>query len=154
MKLYTSIADRLRSQHLTIHELIKGLDEEAISKKPSEEKWSIHDNIAHIALYHVKFLNRLELIKNEEELFFERYKPEEDPDFAVWQIMSTEELLNKLEENRKRVIDYIEQLSESELEKTATHQKFGRMNVVQWIEFFLLHEAHHIYTIFKLSRSA
>ena len=68
--------------------------------------------------------------------------------------MSKEELLSILEVNRSEIIDYIRELKDTDIVKTGTHQKFGKMNIVQWIEFFLLHEAHHIYTIFKLSRSS
>jgi len=96
----------------------------------------------------------LKLILNGKEKNFKRYNPDEDPEYIEWRKMSKEELLSKLEENRSKVIDYIDELKDSDLEKTGTHQKFGKMNIVQWIKFFLLHEAHHIYTIFKLARSS
>jgi len=152
MKIYSSINDRLKSQHLVVSELIRTLDDYLINKEPSRGKWSIKDNIAHITLYHLKFLNRMKLIKNEKESHFDRYIADEDPEFIKLRSASVRELLNGLNENRKLLVKYINNLDDSELEKTATHQKFGKMNVVQWIEFFLLHEAHHIYTIFKLSR--
>lgn len=152
MKIYSSINDRLKNQHLVISELIRTLDDDLINIEPSKGKWSIKDNIAHITLYHLKFLNRLKLIKNEKDSYFNSYIPDEDPEFIKLRTISVQELLNSLNENRKLLVKYINNLDDSELEKTATHQKFGKMNVVQWIEFFLLHEAHHIYTIFKLSR--
>ncbi len=152
MNIYPSINDRLRSQHLVVSELIKTLDDNLINKQPSGGKWSIKDNIAHITIYHLKFLNRMKLIKNKKESFFSRYIPDEDPEFNILRNVNIRELLDSLYENRKLLVEYVNNLDDSELEKTATHQKFGKMNVVQWIEFFLLHEAHHIYTIFKLSR--
>lgn len=42
-------------------------------------------------------------------------------------------------------------LSEKELDRTGVHKKYGDLNIVQWIEFFLLHEAHHLFTIFQLT---
>ena len=154
MKIYYSILDRLRSQHQVIYELIKDLDNNLIEKQPAKDKWSIKDNIAHIAYYHLKFLSRMELILKGKENIFKRYYPDEDPDFIEWRQMKKEELLRKLETNRKKVVDFIGELKDTDLEKTGTHQKFGKMNIVQWIEFFLLHEAHHIYTIFRLARSS
>ncbi len=152
MIIYSSINDRLKSQHLAVGELIRTLDDDLITEEPFRGKWSIKDNIAHITLYHLKFLNRMKLIKNEKESYFNRYIPDEDPEFIKLRNVSVQELLNSLNENRKLLVEYVNNLDDSELEKTATHQKFGKMNVVQWIEFFLLHEAHHIYNIFKLSR--
>jgi len=154
MNIYSSITDRLNSQHLVIPELIKDLDDDLINKRPEENKWSIKDNIAHIAYYHLKFLNRIELILEGKEKIFKRYNPDEDSDFIEWRKMSKEELLSILEVNRSEIIDYVRELKDTDFIKTGTHQKFGKMNIVQWIEFFLLHEAHHIYTIFKLSRSS
>ncbi len=152
MKLYSSIIDRLNTQHLTIKELIKNLDDEIINKEPEPGKWSIHENLTHIVSYHQILLYRMEEIIKSDNPYFDKYKTEDDPNFIKWQSIKTEELLTNLEEEREKVIDVINQFSEEELQKKGTHQKFGTMNMLEWIEFFLLHEAHHIYTIFKLSR--
>ncbi|MCH9029311.1 MAG: DinB family protein, partial [Bacteroidetes bacterium] len=94
MKIYSSINDRLKSQHLAVSELIRTLDDDLINKDPSRGKWSIKDNIAHITLYHLKFLNRMKLIKNEEESYFNRYIPDEDPEFIKLRNASVQEILN------------------------------------------------------------
>ena len=153
MKIYSAMTDRLRNQHHIIHELIKDLDNKLIDKQPAKDKWSIKDNIAHIAFYHLKFLSRMKLILSGKENIFKRYNPDEDPEFIEWRQLNKEESLSRLETNRKKVIEFIGELKDTDLEKTGTHQKFGKMNIVQWTEFFLLHEAHHIYTIFRLARS-
>jgi len=153
MKLYSSIIDRLNTQHLTIKELIKNLDDEIISEEPEPGKWSIHENLTHIVSYHQILLYRMEEIIKSDNPYFDKYKTEDDPNFIKWQSIKTEELLTNLEEEREKVIDVINQFSEEELQKKGTHQKFGTMNMLEWIEFFLLHEAHHIYTIFKLLRT-
>ncbi len=152
MKLYSSIIDRLNTQHLTIKELIRNLDEEIISEEPEPGKWSIHENLTHIVSYHQILLNRMEKIIKGDNPYFDRYKTEDEHNYIRWQNIKTEGLLTNLEEERKKVVDVIFQFNEEELRKKGTHQKFGEMNVFEWIEFFLLHEAHHIYTIFKLSR--
>jgi len=152
MKLYPSIKERLNTQHLATKELIRNLDDEIINKEPEPGKWSIHENLTHIVSYHQILLNRLEEIIKSDNPYFERYKTEDDPNFIKWKDFKTEELLINLEEEREKVTDFIFGLKEEELQKKGTHQKFGTMNMLEWIEFFLLHEAYHIYTIFKLSR--
>ncbi len=42
-------------------------------------------------------------------------------------------------------------IKEKDLERTGTHPVFGTMNIAQWLNFFLLHEAQHLFTIFKLA---
>jgi uncharacterized damage-inducible protein DinB len=153
MELYTSIKDRLNSQHLAIRELIRNLDEEIINRRPEIGKWSIQENLVHIVSYHQVFLQRMDKIIAGDNPYFDRYTSEGDVNFNKLQKLISVELLIHLEDERKKVIDFIFKLNKSELQNAGTHQKFGVMNVVEWIEFFLLHEAHHIYTIFKLSRT-
>ncbi len=152
MEIYPSITDRLNSQHLVIKELIKNLDKEIINRKSETGKWSIQENLVHIVSYHQVLLIRLDKIIKSDNPYFDRYTFEGDAHFDKMKKLDPVELLNHLEEERKKVTDVIFKLDKNELQKPGTHQKFGVMNVVEWIEFFLLHEAHHIYTIFKLSR--
>jgi len=152
MLIYPSIKDRLNSQHLAIKELIKNLDEDFINKRHETGKWSIQENLVHIISYHQVFLTRLDKIIKSDNPYFDRYTSEGDSYFDKIKNLLSVELLNHLEEERKNVTDLIFKLDKNELQKPGTHQKFGEMNVVEWIEFFLLHEAHHIYTIFKLSK--
>ena len=51
---------------------------------------------------------------------------------------------------RKELSSGILSFKETDLERTARHSAYGKMNLVQWLNFFLLHEAHHLFTIFKL----
>jgi len=152
MEIYPSIKDRLNSQHLAIKELIKNLDEDFINRRPETGKWSIRENLVHIVSYHQVFLKRIDKIIKNDNPYFERYRAEDDVNFNKLQKLISEELLILLEEERNKVIDLVFKLNNDELQKPGTHQKFGVMNVVEWIEFFLLHEAYHIYTIFKLSK--
>lgn len=52
---------------------------------------------------------------------------------------------------RRELIAKILSLKEENVERTGGHPAFGTMNIKQWLNFFLLHEAHHLFTIFKLA---
>lgn len=91
------------------------------------------------------------LILDETEPFFERYVAEEDPEFEEWRSWDTQTLLGRICADRHKIFTQIACLPENTLEKTGIHKKYGRLNVLQWTEFFLLHEAHHIFTIFQLA---
>jgi uncharacterized damage-inducible protein DinB len=152
MELYDSIIDRLNSQHLSVAVIIQNLDEDSLNKPAEAGKWSIRENLAHITGYHHTFLERVNKILEESIPYFKRYNTNDDPDYRKWHDFSTKELLRHLEECRQNMNTYLFNLTSNELSKTGTHQNFGTMNIIEWIEFFLLHEAHHIYTIFKISR--
>jgi hypothetical protein len=50
-------------------------------------------------------------------------------------------------------LELITNLNDGELLLTGTHPKFGVLTIPGWTEFFLLHEAHHLFTIFRLAKS-
>ena len=152
MKIYSSLLDRLKNQHEAIPEIISKAGQN-LFKRPQPEKWNIHDNITHLVKYQPIFVERIHQILIVEEPVFERYTAETDPDFENWRKWETEKLLSTLNADRIKINELILKLSENEINRIGTHPKFGKLTIVEWAEFFLLHEAHHIFTIFQLSKS-
>ncbi len=141
---------RLKHQHETLLELIEGLNEENLRTRPPNGKWSAYENLAHLAAYQPRFIERLNRIAREDNPQFSRYIAEEDPAFYECVSKTLQELVWQLKSKRSLIENYIKELSTDELMKTGGHTVYGEMNISQWTEFFLLHEAHHIFTIFKL----
>lgn len=150
MRLYESLESRLRNQHEAICNIVEGVDDALIMAHPEPAKWSIHDNITHLAKYQPAFLERINAILHLNEPVFNAYRAEFDPDFETWRSWNTRDLLGKLDGDRHEIYDLITRLDEDELSRVGIHKKRGKLTVVEWTEFFILHEAHHIYTIFQL----
>ena len=153
MTLPKPTLDRLKVQHEVIDVLISGLSEEELKFRPIPEKWSVKENIAHLTCYQPRVISRTNQILMEDNPTFSAYIPEEDPEFSKFLSKSIDELLGHLKEKRTEIVSIISKLSNEQLKRTGSHSKFGEMNIVEWTEFFLLHEAHHLHTIFKLIRS-
>jgi len=153
MTLPKPTLDRLKVQHEVIDVLISGLSEEELKFRPIPEKWSVKENIAHLTCYQPRVISRTNQILMEDNPTFSAYIPEEDPKFSKFLSMSIVELLGHLKEKRTEIVNIISKLSNEQLKRTGSHSKFGEMNIIEWTEFFLLHEAHHLHTIFKLIRS-
>jgi len=143
--------DRLQSQHLTIGEITRNLSPEKRISRPAPEKWNIHDNMAHLARYQIIFIDRIQTILLEDNPVFDRYTAEKDPGFTLFRNLFYPELLSSLEVQRKKIIELIQSLDKSKLSRKGAHKKYGNLDIIQWTEFFLLHEAHHIFTIFQLA---
>ena len=152
MPLSASVLGRLQSQHKTIHDLIKGFSEEELQKRVNQDKWSSFEQIAHLKAYQPTFYNRLQKMQHEESPSFERYVADNDPLFHECCKNSLKELLNDLETQRFIVINHLTTLPEQALRRTGRHPKYGLMTIIDWTEFFLLHEAHHLFSIFMLTR--
>lgn len=153
MPLSSSIAARLQHQHHTIRELIGGLPDNVLRREVNPGKWSAHANIAHLAAYQPVFLTRLERISREPSPAFDRYVAENDPLFPGYLDRSPASLLDQIDADRARIIVLLGAGGESLLAKTASHPRFGPLTTKDWTEFFLLHEAHHLYTIYALVHS-
>jgi DinB superfamily len=76
-----------------------------------------------------------------------RYRAEEDAAWPEWACLSTEEVLHRLKALRAEIMQHIAGLSEADATRVGFHPLFGAMSVALWVEFFLLHEAHHLYMI-------
>jgi len=151
---YRSLSNRLQTQHEAIEVIIENTSVEKLFKYPQPGKWSIKDNIAHLAKYQPVFIDRINRISSGSKPVFDSYVAENDTEFSVWQTWDLKTLLDRLYEDRRLIITMIDGLSCTQVSSTGSHKKFGELTMMEWTEFFLLHEAHHLFTIFKLAHDA
>ncbi len=149
--IYLSLTQRLKEQHKTIAALIINLNNRQISRHVIKDKWSIHENIAHLAKYQPVFLDRVHKILTDDQPVFMAYRAEDDDEFEIYCAFTPYELLKKISRDRETLYQLITHLPPDKLERIGIHSKYGKLNVLEWTEFFLLHEAHHLYTIFQLA---
>jgi len=150
MPIPTSITTRLEYQHKSLLDIIEGLSDEEIRRQVIAGKWSIFENIVHLATYQHAFLDRMRKILDEEIPQFDRYTAETDPLFHDSCSRSTREVMQDLITTRRELIDKIFSLKEEQVLRKGGHPVYGNMNIIQWLNFFVLHESHHLFTIFKL----
>ncbi len=141
---------RLEFQHEAIAELIAKMKLENTIKHLTPKKWPIVENVAHLGRYQEVFRQRVKRILKEDKPTFGCYKAGDDESVEEWLYKSTEEALVSLAEMRKELFHTLNNLTNLGLMRTGKHPKLGWMNISEWTEFFLLHEAHHIYAIFWL----
>jgi hypothetical protein len=142
---------RLLHQHETIHELVVGLTEAQLRVPVNPGKWSAYENMAHLAAYQPAFLLRMQRLQQEQQPVFERYVADDDPAFAETVQLHLPRLFEKLRADRKQIIGMMLSLDDAGTWRSAIHPRYGKLSVIQWVEFFLLHEAHHLFTIFMLT---
>lgn len=151
MQLPSSISTRLQYQHKSLVDLIDGLTDEQIRRTVIPGKWSIFENMVHLQTYQHIFCGRMKKILDGSDPAFPRYSADGDPAFIENCSRSSREIMQDLLGIRKEMASGLPQLSEQDLDKTGSHPVYGKMNMVQWMNFFLLHEAHHLFTILKLA---
>src|SRR6266571_8982949 len=80
------------------------------------------------------------------------YRAEDDPEWQSWSSLPTQQVLARLSSMRTKLMARLRSLSEEDFERTGVHPKFGAMSLSLWLEFFLVHEAHHLYVVLQLVR--
>lgn len=148
-----SLLTRLANQPDALEHLLFYLTDEQIRQCPHPDKWSIFENLAHLGRYQEIFSARIQQINTEESPSFSRYIADEDPGFGDWTQLSFDELVERLRGERATLNAFLSILHEEQLTRTGLHPAYGPMTVEGWTEFFLLHEAHHFFTILKLGGS-
>ncbi len=133
-------------------EALRGESLDSIANQTVAGKWSAHENLAHLARYHQVFLQRIEKMLTEKSPAFPRYRAEEDPEWQSWSSLPTQQMLARLSSMRTKLMARLRSLSEEDFERTGVHPKFGEMSLALWLEFFLVHEAHHLYVVLQLVR--
>ena len=153
MTLPATTRDRLKTQLDALHLLVGSLDADALVRRPPSGKWSILENVAHLGRYHEVFLARMRRVLEENAPSLGRYRAEDDPEFATWLTLAPDGVMRKLNEGRAELIDFVDGLTGEQLSHTGVHPKLGKLNIPLWLEFFLLHEAHHLYRVLWLSKA-
>jgi DinB family protein len=153
MHLSNSIKTRLQFQHETIRELSTDFSEEELKVQVIRGKWSAFENVVHLISYQPTFINRIALMLKEDEPVFERYVAENDPLFNHYLEKDLPELFTILNYDRATLIINLQNIPEEQLIRTGKHLKFGTLTIAQWTEMFLLHEAHHLWTMLGLINS-
>lgn len=151
MPMPSSISTRLHYQHKSLVDMVDGLSDEMIRRQAIPGKWSIFENIVHLQTYQHTFCARMKQLLTGANPSFTRYTAESDPMFLDNCHKSMREIIQDLLTLRKQMLSMVTSLDEAELVKTAVHPVYGKMNLLQWLNFFLLHEAHHMFTVFKLA---
>ena len=125
----------------------------AAERRPAPGKWSAREQLAHLARHHEVTGERLRRILEEPEPALPRYRAEDDPEWPRWAAMPLAEVLDRLRALRAGLIGAVAAISPANLDRRGVHPVLGAMPIPLWLEFFLLHEAHHLYVTMQLLRT-
>jgi uncharacterized damage-inducible protein DinB len=152
MPLSPSTAARLATQLECLPALLDGVGADALRARTRSGKWSVHENLAHLARHHAIVLERVRRIRAEDRPALDRYAAENDVEWPSWAALGTDEVLDRLRTLRRELTAAVTSLSDDDLARVGVHPAMGEMPLGLWIEFFLLHEAHHLYLVLKRAR--
>jgi hypothetical protein len=142
---------RLENQLDLVPTMLPDIEEKLVRTNIEKDKWSIFEQLAHIGRYHEVFIERIQSIVNNGNMVFTRYVAEDDIRHAVWCEKPYNMLLTDLRAKRIELLELLIGLDDEDIKKEAMHPVYGTLGIEAWVEFFLLHEAHHLFNIFKMA---
>jgi len=135
-----------------LDESLRGVSVETVSEPRVKGKWSALENLAHLARYQEIFLERVEKILAQENPAFCIYRAEQDPEWNAWRELAYKEVLARMTASREKILAQLKSLSADDYARTGVHPRFGQMTLALWLEFFLVHEGHHLYAVLQQVR--
>lgn len=142
----------LKNQLDCLAQLVASASPEELQQRPASGKWSAHQNLAHLLRHHEVMLGRIRRILAEDRPVLERYNAEQDVDWPGYSAMSTAEVVDRLRSRRAELLQLVEDLPPQQLNRVGLHTSMGAMPLSDWLQFFLLHESHHLYVAFMRVR--
>lgn len=146
-------------------ESIETLTDEQLNKKLSIEQWSIIQVLEHLYLMEAKLVKLMTRVLAEGEshsvsdkpihLALDRSQKFNSPKHfePSDQFLTKQEMLDKLSQSRKALIEFVEQTKGLNLEgKGFLHPIFGQINIKQWIPFIGIHEQRHSEQIAEIKK--
>lgn len=140
----------LHNQYLMLDNLLQNVSKNSLILKSQNGKWNVFENIAHLGRYNEIFFDRMQQIQNKNNPSFDRYVADDEPGFIEWRSRSFNLVFADYHSLKEKIIQFFDSLSDEQLKRVGTHAKFGELTTEEWLQFYLLHEAHHLFTIFKL----
>jgi hypothetical protein len=150
--LSPSSASRLAAQLDCLPALLEGAAPEALARRTRSGKWSVQENLAHLARHHAVVLDRVRKVLAEDRPKLPRYAAEEDAEWPAWAALTLDDIRERLAALRAELTTLVGGLTDAQLARTGIHPTLGEMALPLWVEFFLLHEAHHLYVVMKRAR--
>ena len=142
----------LDAQQGAIRLIAGGRSDDELRAPPQPGKWSALQHLAHLARIHDVYLARIHRILTEDAPALPAYRAEQDGEWPGWEGLALADILSRLHDRRAELVARLRTLSDDQWTRVGRHANVGPLTLAEWIEFFLVHEGHHLYMALTLAR--
>ncbi|MFG6118801.1 DinB family protein [Thalassobacillus sp. B23F22_16] len=157
---------KIEEQRQQVIDFTTDLTDEEARKKPDEHTWSILETLEHLYLIEGWVTQQLKESLAAENVQEVKEKPIErtvdrshkvdapEPLRPKGQFDSPDEALDSLSKSRDSLMFLLRNYEEDDFRKRAMpHPAFGKMNLLQWVEFVGYHELRHLEQMNEVKKS-
>ena len=133
-----------------VEELVKGLSEEQMARPPRSGEWAIRNVLSHLLVAQGLLAGRVK-----------KMLAEDNPSLkgvAAWAIggeesLSAREILERYRASRQATVERLKRISVQDWWRTAQHEEFGQVTLLQQASYFAKHDCYHLPQIEAIRRA-
>jgi len=130
--------------------LVREVPEAILKRRPRPGKWSAHEHACHLVAVHPRMLARLDLMLADPSPRIKPYLPHLDEEDGALLKVDLDEAMERFSQDRRRLIERLNTLSEEEWQRTAEHGEYTHYSVFIMFRHLAMHDMFHAYRIEEL----
>jgi len=130
--------------------LVREVRPQNMKRRPSPNKWSVHEHACHISAADAAYLSRLEFMLSDPAACIRSMVPSPEEEAGSLLSIDLDEALDRYVRERARLVRRMKELSVEDWQRTAEHEEYSHYSVLIMFRQLLLHEMLHAYRIEEL----
>jgi len=151
---HEGLVEKLAMMPDRVAELVAGLDQEALRRRPAEGDWSIKEVCGHLVEDARTWQERIMLVTTQTGPYLKRYDPEAGVREGGYQEAPIEKTMDEFRRVRGQTIELLSGLSPEGWERAGRHWSEGRVTVAKACEIALDHAESHLEQLRELGKKA
>lgn len=151
---HEDLVERLGTMPDRVAELVAGLDEEALRRRPAEGEWSINEVCGHLVEDARTWQERFVLITTQADPYLKRYDPEAGVREGGYQRAPIEKTMGEVRRVRGETIELLSGLSPEGWERVGRHWSEGQVTIAEACSIALEHAESHLEQLRELREKA
>jgi hypothetical protein len=143
------LIDRYREGPGVVEDVVGGLRDEDLDRRPAEGGWSAREVVHHLADSEMTSAIRLRLLVAEDSPVIRGYDEEEFARRLHYHDRPPAASLAALRASRETTADILDRLAEDDWARSGTHTESGEYSVEMWLEIYASHAHDHAEQIQK-----
>jgi len=141
---FPAVLERLRGLPARAAALVERVPEVLLAARPTRG-WSVKEHLGHLNDLHALDLQRVDEFLAGAAVLTAADPANHRTTVANHNTVATRQLLERLEQDRRRLILALESMGDADIARTARHPRLGiPMRLIDWAEFVADHDDHHL----------
>lgn len=141
----------IRNAPSFLEDLVEEIPEDLLKVRRRPGKWSIHENVCHLAEVHTMMIERFKVFKTEYNPVINPYIPGSDAasDDYLLEIDYDTSLAN-FRKDRKAMMNVIRSFTTDDWTNEGRHPEYKKFNAEIFLRHIMMHDQLHMYRIEEL----